>query len=229
MFAANHTKTTLGRSAILFCALCFYFTAGFSALSQNSERWEQAIKAFEVEDRKSHPPKGGVLFIGSSSIRKWDTLSEDFPDHDVINRGFGGSKIPDAIHFFERIVRPYEPSTVVLYAGDNDIGGGHTPSQVFENFKMFADLLKKRLPKAKLVFIAIKPSIKRWNLAPKMKEANKMIKTYARKHRRVVFADVWNPMIGKDGKPRPDLFIEDGLHLNAAGYEIWKKVVSKRL
>ena len=210
---------------------CFLLFFGFAnaGFTQDSGRWEKAIVAFETLDKKSPPPSGGVLFIGSSSIRKWESLVEDFPDKDVINRGFGGSTIPDSIHFFERIVSPYKPSVIVLYAGDNDIGGGHTAQQVFDNFTVFTNLVNKRLPETKLVFIAIKPSIKRWNLAPEMLEANRKIQRYARLQSNISYANIWKPMLGEDGKPRPELFIADGLHLSAEGYKIWARVVGKKL
>lgn len=212
--------------SILTLLICALLNSG---LAQDSGRWEKDIAAFEFQDQKNPVSRGGVLFIGSSSIRKWDTLAEDFPAKNVINRGFGGSMIPDSIHYFERIVSPYKPSTIVLYAGDNDIGKGHTADQVFENFKIFADLIEKRLAGAKLVFIAIKPSIKRWNLASEMLKANLKIQRYARGKTNVSYADIWKPMLGEDGKPRPELFISDGLHLSAAGYKIWAHVVSSKL
>ncbi|MDB4691455.1 SGNH/GDSL hydrolase family protein [Verrucomicrobia bacterium] len=213
------------RALILF----LFLTCADTGKAQNSERWEKAIVAFESQDRKSPPSVGGVLFIGSSSIRKWDSLSEDFPNKNVINRGFGGSKIPDSIHFFERIVQPYKPSVIVLYAGDNDIGGGHTAQQVFDNFKVFSNLVAMRLPEAKLVFIAIKPSVKRWRLAPEMLEANREIEKYSKRQPHISYANIWNPMLSDEGKPRPELFIADGLHLNAEGYKIWARVVNEKL
>ena len=214
---------------ISFRALILFLTCADTGKAQNSERWEKAIVAFESQDRKSPPSAGGVLFIGSSSIRKWDSLSEDFPNKNVINRGFGGSKIPDSIHFFERIVQPYKPSVIVLYAGDNDIGGGHTAQQVFDNFKVFSNLVAMRLPEAKLVFIAIKPSVKRWRLAPEMLEANREIEKYSKWQSHISYANIWNPMLSDEGKPRPELFIADGLHLNAEGYKIWARVVNEKL
>lgn len=209
--------------------LILFLTCVDAGKAQNSERWEKAIVAFESQDRKSPPALGGVLFIGSSSIRKWDSLSEDFPNKNVINRGFGGSKIPDSIYFFERIVQPYKPSVIVLYAGDNDIGGGHTAQQVFDNFKVFSNLVAMRLPEAKLVFIAIKPSVKRWRLAPEMLEANLEIEKYSKRQPHISYANIWNPMLSDEGKPRPELFIADGLHLNAEGYKIWARVVNEKL
>ena len=214
---------------ISFRALILFLTCADTGKAQNSERWEKAIVAFESQDLKSPPSVGGVLFIGSSSIRKWDSLSEDFPNKNVINRGFGGSKIPDSIHFFERIVQPYKPSVIVLYAGDNDIGGGHTAQQVFDNFKVFSNLVAMRLPAAKLVFIAIKPSVKRWRLAPEMLEANREIEKYSKWQSHISYANIWNPMLSDEGKPRPELFIADGLHLNAEGYKIWARVVNEKL
>ncbi|MBT4275486.1 MAG: hypothetical protein HOD39_11140, partial [Verrucomicrobia bacterium] len=129
----------------------------------------------------------------------------------------------------ERIVQPYKPSVIVLYAGDNDIGGGHTAQQVFDNFKVFSNLVAMRLPEAKLVFIAIKPSVKRWRLAPEMLEANREIEKYSKWQSHISYANIWNPMLSDEGKPRPELFIADGLHLNAEGYKIWARVVNEKL
>ena len=216
--------------AMLPCLLACLFTISLQmASAQDAERWEKDIAAFEAADRKNPPPGNGVLFIGSSSIRNWKSLAADFPGLKVLNRGFGGSKIQDSIHFFDRIVKPYEPSVIVFYAGDNDINGGHTPKQVYENFKIFAGLVETHLPATRLVFIAIKPSLKRWNLASEMRKANTKIRHYAWFHRRVNYADIWKQMLGNDGKPRHELFVKDGLHLTEEGYRIWTQVVAQKL
>jgi lysophospholipase L1-like esterase len=147
----------------------------------------------------------------------------------VINRGFGGSTLPDCIHFFDRLVLPYKPSTIVFYEGDNDIGRGDTARTVYEHFKTFAAMVKKQLPGTRLIFIAIKPSIKRWDRAPEMKKANRMIQHYVWLNNDLGFADIWDPMLGEDGKPRPELFLEDGLHMTPKGYEIWTRIVAAEL
>ena len=206
----------------------------FSRATQSAEppkkenRWEKTIRQFEARDAKSPPVKGGILFIGSSSIRGWK-LDDYFDDFSVTNRGFGGSQIADSTHFAERIVFPYKPKTIVLYAGDNDVAAGKTPKQVAADYGAFVAKVRGSLPKAKIVFIAIKPSIKRWALVEKMREANRLIRTIAEKDKRQAFVDIDKPMIGADGRPRRELFLKDGLHLNANGYKLWAMLVRPEL
>lgn len=189
------------------------------------ERWESAMAAFEEMDKENPPPKGGVLFVGSSSVRMWKTLAEDFPGHRTINRGFGGSEVSDSIHFADRIVLPHEPRMIVMYAGDNDISHGKTAKKVAADFQKFVKIVKKKLPKTRVAFIAIKPSLKRWELAGEITKANAAIKKRCDKNKLLDYLDIWTPMLGKDGKPRPELFLEDGLHLNAEGYALWTSVI----
>ena len=195
---------------------------------QPENRWEPHVQRFEQQDRVKPPPKGGILFVGSSSIVGWD-LKKCFPDLPVINRGFGGSQISDSIHFAERIVLPYRPKVIVLYAGDNDVAGGKTPKQVVADYRTFVAKVHQALPKTRIVYVAIKPSIRRWHLVDKMRQANAAIKAAARSDPRLVFVDVDPPMIGQDGKPRGELFKPDGLHLNAAGYQLWSDLVRPHL
>jgi lysophospholipase L1-like esterase len=193
--------------------------------AHDSSRWEKDIQAFEAADRENPPPTNAVLFIGSSSIRMWKTLAEDFPDHQVINRGFGGSQIADSLAFADRILLPYKPRQIVLYAGDNDINAGKTPEQALADFKQFVARVHDELPKTRIAFIAIKPSTARWHLRDAMQQANELIADYCATDKRLDYIAIWTPMLGKDGKPRPDLLIEDGLHLNDAGYHVWTKAV----
>jgi len=188
------------------------------------DRWEKDIQQFESWDRKNSYPKDGVLFVGSSSIKMWSTR-ESFQDLPVINRGFGGSQISDSIHFFKRIVEPYRPRVVVLYAGDNDIASGKTSERVFEDYKKFVALVHGSMPKTSVIFVAIKPSGSRWSLWPPMKKANDMVEEFCRKDPRLTYFDSAEPLIGADGKPRDDLFLKDRLHLNAEGYKAWTKRV----
>ena len=192
--------------------------------SAAESRWEPDIRAFEKKDRERMPPPGGIVFVGSSSIRGWD-VGKSFPDLPVVNRGFGGSQIADSVEFAGRIVIPYKPKTVVFYAGDNDINAGKTPQQVLSDYREFVAKVHGPLPDAKIVFIAIKPSLRRWNLVSAMREANKLIREYSESNAKLEFVDVDPPMIGADGKPRPELFVEDGLHMTAEGYRIWTALV----
>ncbi|MDQ6653325.1 MAG: SGNH/GDSL hydrolase family protein [Acidobacteriota bacterium] len=202
-----------------------------SAYAQSSKverqrQLEPEIKTFEEADQKKPPPKGAVLFIGSSSIRLWKSLAEDFPAVRIINRGFGGSHIEDSIDFADRIVFRYRPRLIVLYAGDNDIESGKSPAVVLEDFKKFVALVHQKLPRTRIAFISIKPSPARWHLAGKVREANRLIKDFTETDRRLRYIDVFTPMLGKDGNPRGELFVEDRLHMNEAGYALWRSIVA---
>lgn len=196
--------------------------------SAKADRWEPAIRAFEAKDRKQAPAKGGIVFVGSSSIVLWD-LPKSFPGLNAINRGFGGSQLADSVRYARRIVLPYEPRTVVLYAGDNDLASGKTPQQVFDDYQRFVAAIHAALPKTRIIYIAIKPSKARWKLIDKIRATNRLIADFAAKDPRLVFIDVEKPMLGVDGKPRPELFMPDGLHLNAEGYRLWAGLVGPHL
>lgn len=195
-----------------------------AAENLSPDRWEEDIQAFEKMDREAFPPEDAVLFVGSSSIRIWD-LKRDFPSLKAINRGFGGSQMADCLYYADRIVLPYKPRTIVLYEGDNDINDGKTPSQIHDDYVQFVKRVHAKLPKTKIIFIAIKPSIKRWHLIEQIREANKLIRDYTEREERLVYLDVDTPAIGADGKPMPDIFKDDGLHLNEKGYEIWAELL----
>jgi lysophospholipase L1-like esterase len=191
-------------------------------------RWEKAIEAFERQDKEKPPPQHAILFAGSSSIRRWD-LPKYFPDMDVINRGFGGSEIADSLHFAPRIILKHRPRIVVFYAGDNDIAAGKNPNRVFADFEAFVKAVHGELPKTRIAFVSIKPSILRWGLWDKMRKANSLIEAYCKQHDRLVYIDVAGPMLGDDGKPRPELFVTDGLHLNDKGYRLWASLIKPQL
>jgi lysophospholipase L1-like esterase len=190
--------------------------------------WEKDIQAFEDKDRKSPPAKGQIVFVGSSSIRAWDT-KKYFPNLVTIQRGFGGSQVADSTHFADRIVIPYAPRVVVLYSGDNDIASGKTPQRVLEDTQAFVAKIHAALPKTRIVYVAIKPSIARWKLIEKVRQANGLIEAFARTDPLVAFVDVDKPMIGPDGLPRKELFVQDGLHLSHEGYLLWSSLVLPHL
>ena len=190
-------------------------------------RFEAEIRQLEAEARARPPEPGGVLFVGSSSIRLWETLAADFPGVPVVKRGFGGSTLRDVVHYAPRLVLPARPRLVVVYAGDNDLAEGATPAQIFTSFRELVTLVRRELPGTPLVYVAVKPSLARWALVEKMRETNALVRDYARASGGAVrYADVFTPMLGADGRPRPELFVEDGLHMSAAGYAIWRDVLA---
>lgn len=183
-------------------------------------KWEPEIKAFEEMDKTNRTPRNAVLFIGSSTIRLWKTLSEDFPAQTIINRGFGGSEIEDSTHFADRIVFPYRPRMIFIRAGGNDIHAGKSPERVLADFQEFVSTVQSKLPRTKIFYISGFPSIARWDQADKERELNRLISDYAGKTQNLRFVDVWAITLGPGGKPREDVFAEDKLHLNEKGYDL---------
>lgn len=219
--------------------ICCLFLFSFSPLQSRAviakdkpkdpfAKWEKSITSFERDDAQNPKEPGQVLFIGSSSIRMWD-LKKWFPDLAAINRGFGGSEVADSVHFYDRIVKPYAPRTIVMYAGDNDLGHGKTPERVHSDFQQFVKKVQSDFPKTKIVYVAVKPSLKRWNLIKQVRQANQLIQAMAEEDTKLVFLDIDTPMIGEDGKPKPELFAKDGLHLSDAGYTIWSDLLRPNL
>ncbi|GAB3909311.1 SGNH/GDSL hydrolase family protein [Larkinella knui] len=192
------------------------------AFAQQPVPFENEIKAFEQQDQTTPPPKDAILFTGSSSIKLWQSLQADFPDKKVLNRGFGGSKLPDVIHFADRAILPYKPKQIVIYAGENDVASGTvTAQEVCDRFVTLFTRIRKALPKTPVVFISMKPSPSRRPYLPITMEANSLIKTYLSKQSQAQYLDIYSAMLDANGQIRGDLFRPDSLHMNPKGYEIW--------
>jgi lysophospholipase L1-like esterase len=194
------------------------------AASAPSSKWESAIVAFEKQDQKTPPPQHPILFVGSSTIRIWK-VNEAFPDQPVLNRGFGGSEIDDVNQYFDRVVARYQPRKIIFYSGDNDLAAGRSVDCVVDDMRQFIDMVRQKCPGTKLVVIAIKPSIARWKLIDKIREANQQIEKLVGAYPGGVVVNVESKLLGADGKPIRDLFRVDGLHLSAKGYEILNDAV----
>jgi lysophospholipase L1-like esterase len=211
----------------LLLALCFSFLP--AALAEDAKpaaaanpfaKWEKEIAAMEAADKASPPPKGAVLFIGSSTIRLWKSLASDFPEHKVINRGFGGSQIVDATHFLPRVVFPAAPSVIFLRSGGNDINAGKSAEQVFGDYKAFVTAVHAKLPDAQIVYLGLCPTIARLKEVPEGNKLNALIKEFAAKNPKLKFVDCADMTVGSDGQPRAELFVADKLHLSEAGYKL---------
>ena len=191
------------------------------------EWYEEEVRARE-QLMLEHPPRGGqVVFYGSSSMRMWETLVEDFPRVGVLNQAFGGSTLEACAWFFERLVVPCRPRAVVCYAGDNDLGDGRTPEQVAGSFREMLVKVDAHFPALPFTMLAIKPSPSRWHLREQIQATNeaicRMIQSRANGH----FIDTYSAMLGKDGRPDGTLFLEDGLHVSPKGYLVWKGLLEK--
>ena len=191
----------------------------------NHARWQENMEKFAAQDEASPPAQGGVLFLGSSSIRRWKTLADDFPGVPVLNRGFGGSWIADSIHYFDRLVMPSKPSVIVFYAGGNDVNGGRSPEQVAEDFRDFCAKLHSVLPKTRVIRLSVFFTEKNWENRSRTALLNTYLAAFCRSDPRIEFLDMTSPLLSPDGKVRPELHASDKVHLNAEGYAIWAKVL----
>jgi lysophospholipase L1-like esterase len=218
--------------AVLGSALADVYAADVPSLaaaaaSRPASRWETAFASFAADDAAHPHPPGGVLFVGSSSIRLWNDLEDQFKASPVvIKRGFGGSQLSDCVKHLSRLVLPYRPRTVLVYAGDNDLASGTTPHEVYRRFFAFVEGIHRELPATRIAYISIKPSPARAHLLGAIREANALIHDYAEREESVDYIDVFTPMLNAEGRPRTELFRADRLHLNREGYALWKQVIA---
>src|SRR5687767_6764779 len=189
-----------------------------------ADRWEKDISAFEAADKMAPFPTGGIVFVGSSTIRRWDVATY-FPDLKILNRGFGGSELADTVRYIDRLVLKHEPRLVVVYAGDNDIGAGRLAEQVAVEFERFVRAVHAKLPQTRILYLGIKPSLLRWTQVDRMRVANVMIRAICERDDRLGFLDFDDMMLGWDETPRRELFVEDGLHLSPQGYHLWTAII----
>ncbi len=223
MFGAmNLLRRTLTIAALPCLAL-------FCPAPAAPEAWEKEISQLTALDATQPPPRHGVVFVGSSSIRLWSSLAAVFPGVPVINRGFGGSELADSVHFLDRLVLPYAPRLVVLYAGDNDLWAGKSPETVAADFRAFRTRLHAALPETKLIFLAVKLSPSRARVRAQVLAANALVAADCATDARCRFVDVASPLLGPDGAPRPEFFREDRLHLRPEGYAVWTRVLAPYL
>ncbi|MFC4821305.1 SGNH/GDSL hydrolase family protein [Dokdonella ginsengisoli] len=210
-------------------ALLLLFGGGAGAQRAPVDPWQADMQRFAAADRAQPTAPGGIVFTGSSSIRLWSGLAGDFPGRNVLNRGFGGSTIADATRHVEQLVTPYSPHTVVLYAGDNDLAAGATPAQVRAGFDAFVRAVRARLPAVRILFVSIKPSPSRAALLPAIRQANALIRADIERGENVGYVDVFTPMLDAQGQPRAELFLDDRLHMNRAGYALWVSILAPAL
>ncbi|WP_461789674.1 GDSL-type esterase/lipase family protein [Pedobacter sp.] len=197
----------------------------------HAQKFDRQIQAFRKADEKMSPARNAILFVGSSSFTKWTDVQAYFPDHVIINRGFGGSTLADLIHYANAVIYPYRPRQVVIYCGDNDFGEkGIGADSVLKRFISLYEAIRENLGrKIQLSYISIKPSPMRWHLHREMEVANALIEKYLKKEKNTDFIDVYSRMLGVDGRPNKEIFLADNLHMNAEGYKMWQEVITPYL
>jgi hypothetical protein len=208
---------------LLALPLLFCFVGFQPVQAQQFAHWEKEIAAFQQADQQTRPPKKSIVFTGSSSIRLWENLDQDFPGKKILNRGFGGSQT-DAVTFFaDQIVVPYKPKQVVIYVGDNDLSAGKSPEKVLADFKDLFFKIRNQVPKATITFIAIKPSPSRIKLLEAVRETNTLVKGFLGSQQKTGYVDIYTPMLQANGKPKPALFRADSLHMTRAALRPYLK------
>lgn len=212
------------RNVVAFTATLIALALPLVGAQEKADKWEKDIAAFEAKDKAAPPPQNEIVFVGSSTIRMWKT-AEAFPDLKVINRGFGGSEIADSVRYADRIILPYKPRIVVVFAGGNDINSGKTPEKVADDFKALVGKIHGALPGTKVYFLSLFPNVKRRAQDEKCVKVNELIQAFTRTDERLGFVDTASKMRAADGGPRPELLRDDGLHMNDDGYKIWNEIV----
>ena len=215
------------RSRLPFVGLIFLLSAAL--LHATPDKWRAAIDDLTAKDATQPPPAGAVVFVGSSSIRYWTTLAEDFPGITSINRGFGVSELYDSVFYADRVVLPYHPRLVVVYAGENDLNAGQAPSTVVSHFVAFTKKIHASQPSTKIIFLAIKESPVRAKIRDQVLLTNQLIAAECARDPRCQFVDVATPLLDHQGQTRPELFRPDRLHLLPAGYAVWTKILAPYL
>lgn len=194
-----------------------------------TNRWAKDILAFEAQDAANPPPKRPIVFTGSSTIRMWTNLTTDFPNMRVMNRGFGGSQVSDVNEHFERLILKYNPRQVVVYCGGNDINAGKSVEQVTADIEKFLDRMERDSPKTRVSYLAVALNPARWAQREKVAAVNNAIREMTSKRKNAEFIDIIPVMLQADGTPKPEIFLNDRLHMNEKGYALWKPVIAPRL
>jgi lysophospholipase L1-like esterase len=199
--------------------------------AQTSPPFRKEIDAFKKADSLQMPARNMILFTGSSSFTRWRDVQDYFPGYPILNRGFGGSSLPDLIRYADEIIYPYQPKQVVIYCGENDIAASDTITAdiVLQRFTQLFTMIRAQLPKVPVAFVSIKPSPSRWKFQPVVVEANRRIRAFLKKQKKADYIDVYNAMLNDDGSPREELFVEDRLHMKPEGYRIWQPLIRKKL
>ena len=209
----------------------FLFLFACNLQNTLAQAFKEDIISFKKQDSIHFPARNAVLLVGSSSFTKWTDVQNYFPGIKIINRGFGGSSLPDVIRYADDIIFPYHPKQIIIYCGENDLAANDTVSaqMVYQRFKELFLIIHKKMPSVPVAFVSLKPSPSRKHLWPKMVKANQLIKNYLTTKRKTAFIDVYHKMFNKDGTVMKDIFIEDDLHMNAKGYAIWQKAMKPYL
>jgi lysophospholipase L1-like esterase len=199
---------------------CVFAQSKPTTKPQNYDRWEKELARLAKEEAANPPPKGALMFVGASSIVKWTTLAQDYPNVKIVNHAFGGSMICDSTHFADRIILPFDPKMIFLRAGGNDMHGGKSVEETFADYKDFVTKIRTKLPDVPIVFISQSPAPARWDERDKVKQLNELVKSYTDQTSGLRYCETYDLSVDKDGNPRKDIYVADQLHFNEEGYKL---------
>jgi len=200
---------------------------GHLTMAQDPARFQKEVEQITKKNDGAKLGENLILFTGSSSIKGWKDIATYFPDHQVLNNGFGGSQTSDLIHYMDELIIDYQPKKVFIYEGDNDISAGKTTEVIMNDMHKLVEKIIEELPETEVFLISAKPSISRWHLKDKYEDLNKNFEKYSQSNSKVEYVDVWTTMLDEGGKPKAEIFLEDNLHMNKAGYDLWAEVIGK--
>jgi lysophospholipase L1-like esterase len=215
------------RACQIACLAWLGFGGGVNAQAPatSTNRFEKNVQAYAAADRITPPPQDAILLVGDSQFFRWKTVQEDLAGFTVINRGIDSFQFSDLLHFTDRLVLPYQPRLIVLHVGGNDVHHGKTPERLLTDFKTFVQNVRAALPQVPIAFTSITPGPGRWAEAEVRQQANHAIRDYIATQKNLHFIDLWDAMLTSDGKPREDIWVEDRIHPNHAGYLIRVKIM----
>lgn len=221
----------LMKTVLLLLTIVLFSCAQAQQTQPQAPPFYNDILAFKKQDAQQVPPANGILLVGSSSFTRWKDVQSYFPGYPIINRGFGGSTLPDVIRYAYDVILPYKPKQVLVYCGENDLASGDevTADMVVLRFKTLFGIIRQNLPNANIGFVSIKPSPSRAHIQPKVKAANKEIQAWLKKQKNSEFIDVYDAMLDDKKQMREELYVEDRLHMKPEGYAIWKKIITPYL
>ncbi len=222
----SYCITRIHRSlSIAFLAVVSLWLTGCGGGYPSPTVYELQVQEIEKQDALDPPAQHQVVVFGSSSVQLWDTIEDDLYPVPIIQRGFFGNTMNDALYFADRMIVAYNPQVIVLYDGDNDISLGVSADKVHQVFKLFVERVRESLPNTPIYFISIKPSPARWLGWPRRQDANELIRETCEADDQLHFVDVATAMLDSNGRVRKELFMDDGIHLNDAGYQLWTSIL----
>lgn len=209
----------------ILCILLFGFM--LQAQAQDPLRFQEEVDQIGEKYAETPLEEDLILFTGSSSIKMWKDISDYYPEYHILNTGFGGSQTSDLLHYVDELILNYQPKKVFIYEGDNDISAGKPSEEIMEDTHELVERIKSKLPETQIFLISAKPSIARWHLKEQYLDLNNNFEQYSQSQDNVEYVDVWTTMLDEEGNPKSEIFLEDDLHMNQAGYDLWDKVISK--